>query len=638
MSYTVTVWVPPVATPPPADLAQADALLEAVQNAPAKGRDARFPAFGAALHERFPPSGDDDSDDDAWGDGSEEGDVEGPALTFAINTHGRHFEAAYQYAVVAAHRLGLNWYDPQSGEHLLADGRRLPEGPPIDEGTAWAALLKSDWKASWAELRQRVRDGSTQALHDLGLRLRDGLGLERLHYGTGRPRLRRLAAAVMQHAAAPDEARLRQRLATLKALPPLLREQLPALRERLRAAADGPALLTVVDAEIARAKAERGRLFQLRFAELVASTQHWPALRQEALDGDAPSAAWLASLFSPARSSKLAPPWAPAEDEYRGWLELAAESGDGERGHMVASALLLGRDGFPYDPAAALHWLRRASADGAHGLPDAIERLHRQWAAGTLPARDLEQADRLLRAAAGESGEKRLTTLRRACRLDHPEAWRRLGDAYREGALGLKRDPLVGAALHLFAQKELSYSSGVIMGGAPAALQGLDSHEIDDALRLSRRLLAEPDPWGTIAAFRKELDGATVLVHSHLADGTHETKIVGPKERAAERTAKEAADTPPPPAADPAGVVMLALGVGGTLFVLLQSTGRATTGVRLVLLGLAAMAAFGAWKASKATAWSAVRRGLASAVAAVPFLGLFAAYEVWSELRRQNRK
>lgn len=499
MSFTLIAWETPAGAATPADRAAADALLDQSRGVPRLLRP-RFRTFGERLHERFPPTGDDLKYNDAWTDGSEGGDTLEPVLAFGLNARGDHFMAAYEHAVVQARRLGLNVYDPQSGDHHLADGRCLPpRSTPIDEFTADVAWRASNWGGAVFELRQGVADGSREALHDLAQCLRHGLGA---------PRHLLLAGAVMQIAAATDDARRRQRLATLRLLPVDLRDRQVAMRDRLRAEPD---ILIAIDQELAITTQQRGRLERLRWDPALCTPEDWWSLRLQALIGDVRSAIRLWWALRPSALSPARPPWLPEPLAHQRHLRQAA-AWEHTLGSALAEGLLSGHEGWPVDPVEALLWMRRAQAAGESGLKEPIERLSRRLAQGWDAARDRAVAEPMLRDAVGLSGEPRVCLLRRACELDHPEGWRLLGDAYLRGEHGLPQDRIVGAALVLAAQKVLSRSSGMLGDAKPASLSGIGGFDIDDALRLCGQLLAEPDPWGTIARYRNWLDDTPVLV------------------------------------------------------------------------------------------------------------------------------
>lgn len=619
MSYTLTVWPLPPGAAAPADTKAADALLERQRGTRAPVRDLPFPAFGAALYERFAPDDDDGVGLNAWGDGSEAGDTSGPTLTFALDTHGAHFDAAYRHAVACANRLGLNLHDPQSGEHFLADGRRLPDGRCFDALDALTAFRRSDWKATWAALRAAAAEGSAQALHDLGFLMREGVGLERLHMGTGRPHLRRLAAAVMQAAAAPDEPRQRQRLDTVKALPPFLREQVPALRDRLRAAPDAAARLAAVDAEIHAAAQRRKRLSNLPFDADALDEATWLALREEAWDGDAPSAVRLAYLLLPGVPRRAVPPAPLLQDGVRRYHALGAEAGDTDIGLALAGELLRGEDGWPLDVDDAIRTLRLLAGNGASPVTELAARLRERRDAGWDPAADRAQAEPLLH----ETGPRRLAALRRACELDHPEAWRRLGDAHLEGDLGLPKDRLMALTLHLVGNKELSISDTGIRHPPPAR-QGMDAFDVIDALRFVRQLIGRRDPWTHIARWRKTFDESSSIEVSVMPDGQRRAAVVpAPAERRA--AGRRAAAPPARRRRWHRGHVLLVLGTAGPPALLALASGMGTRPARVTVLALMTMAAAGAWRVARDRDWGPVRRVAITVGAAVPLVGLFAA-------------
>lgn len=626
MSFVLTVWDLPAGAPAPADDKAANTLLERQQAAP-EVPNPRFGAFVQALFERFPLDSEGFGDYDAW-DG---GEHTGPTVNFGLHTRGHHFDAAYQHAVVQARRLGLNVYDLQSGEHHLADGRRLPDGAtPFDADSADAAWHASDWAAAVKGLREAAARGDRCALHDLGRCYAEGHGV---------PRHVMLAGALMQIAAAPDDVRRRQRLETLKAWPADLRERQAALRQRLRAA---PALLPAVDAEVAAAKARRESAPQA-WLPASYSADGWWLLREAAEDGD-DAALWrLACMIGPHAAPGGRPPWPAEPAAYRHCMVLAATRRDSQAQRRVAEGLLSGRDGWPLDLPGALRWMRRARANRGSGLDGPIERVARRLAAGWDPLRDRPRAEQALHDAMRTQGEPRLALLRSACELDHPEAWRRLGNLYQRGDLGLQKDDIVGAALHLHAQKDLSLSSGELSAARPAALGTLGGFETDDALRLCRELIGDTTPWQTIERYQHMLDNSTVLQVSLGHDMRSRVEQLDGRRRpvAAKAATRAAATASTPPAQAAAGTwhaghATLLLGATGPLLLIAAGSGR--VGTRLGLVAFAALALHGAWRCGRELGWPALQRVLVGVVAAVPALGLFAAASVLLAQLRRGRE
>ncbi len=616
MSYVLTVWDPPPGVPPPVDEAQADAQLEQQQRVLGPVANARMREFGLALYERFPPTGDDVGPNDAWTDGSEAGETGGAELTFGVNTRGLHFTAACMHAVVQARRLGLNLYDPQAGDHVLADGRRLPPGDDIDEVVADTLWRASDWKAGVAAYREAIAEGDPQALHGLALCLREGLG---------GPRHITLAGALMQLAACSDEPRRRQRLATLKALPAELREAQAALREKLRAA---PQLLPALDAQLAASQAEREMVGRSSW-RAPPPPGGWDTLHRLAAEGDVQAALRLSFAYGPYAEAAAAAPGAPDPQASRRYRLSAAAWGDEGAQRRLAEVLLSGRGAEPLNAAEALLWMRRCQAAGGRGLQDVITRLTQRLASGWDAQRDRPRAEHALqeaaRLAASSQGGARVAQLRRACELDHPEGWRQLGLAYLRGEDGLPQDAVAGAALMLTGRKELSLSDGELGRARPAELKDVGTFDIDDALRLCRQLIAEPDPWGTLARYRKWLQTAPVLVSSTTREpGTNELRtrveIVNPRQQPGASAPKQ-----PPAQGLHAGHFTLLTGTVGPLLVLAAAANLGRTGVRLALLLTAACALHGAWRCSRTLGWGTALRGGVALLAALPFVGLFAA-------------
>lgn len=623
MSYTLCVWALPVGAAPPTDVAAADALLHAASTQPP--RAAGFTAFGAALYERFAPGGDDVSENDAWSDGSEAGDTTDPVLSFGLNTQGRHFQAAYQHAVVSANALGLNLHDPQSGEHFLADGRRLPKGRSVDAVDALATWRASDWAAGWQDLRRDALAGSAEALHDLGFLLREGVG-PRLHQWVGRPHLRRLAAAVMLEAAATDDARRRQRLATLKAMPEFLRVQAQALRAGWQAG-DPAARLAAIDAEITRRTAVRLRLCQLPWGANALDEATWLALREEAWDGESQAAGRLADLLNPYWLGDVRPPAPVLEDGRRRYLELAAEWGNGERAIAVASRLLVGENGWPLDVPAAVTWLRRAAADGAAQATPMADQLRQRLASGWSPAADRRQAEQLLPEADRASGSARLAALRKACELDHPVAWRRMGEAYLAGTDGLPQDPLAALAMQLYARKDFSVSDSGIEPPRPSAMKGIDAFDVIEVLRFTRGLVGHPDPWMRFARWRNWFDEAPAISVSITRAGERVVDAIPAPAAARRRTAPAAAPAPAQGTRPHIGRghVLLAAGALGPLLLLGLGPRFAGMPARLAVLACAVAAGFGAWRVMRAAGRNGMASALVALVAALPVAGLLPA-------------
>ncbi len=501
MTYVLLAWRMPSDLDPPADAAAAYHMLRE-RRASSQRPASRFRALGEALHERFAPRPPDEpTANDAWIGASEWGETSEPVMPVALNTHGRHFDAVYQHVVVRARRVGLNIYDPVRGEHHLADGRRLPGGPAIDEATAAHAWRSSDWKRGLRDYRKAFTRGSRAALHDLALCVRHGLG--------GLPVDVMLAGAMMLTAGAKDDARRRQRLDTLKMLHPELRPLQARLRDDLRAARS---VLAVVDRESKAIKAERKRLEGLSHSPTKMTLQDWRSLQMQAQCGDHRAALMLAEAFRPGAEGAPRPPW-PAEPlAYQRYVMLAARQGSMLAQRRVAGGLASGVGGWPHEPDQALTWMKRALVAGAVDLADPAIRLRRRLRLGWDSTQRINRADELLKEAALEVGPARVRLLRQACEHDHPTGWRLLGQAHLEGSDGLCPDVVVGAALVLAGRKCLAASGEEIGPDLPAELAGLGTDALDEALALSRQLLADTDPWSTIdrhrsrAPFEPEVD------------------------------------------------------------------------------------------------------------------------------------
>lgn len=494
MSFVVTIWQAPPDTPI-RDAATADAVLESLDDLEAPRRNAALLAFMRAVSEHFPTSADGSVDEDAFPEGFADRFADGRTLRIGVATHCRHFDAAFAHAVVAANRQGLHLYDMQLGMHYLADGRCLGLGVKpehaIDAEIADAAWRRSDWTSGLPWLRERIVAGDREALHDLAWRIGNGLG---------QPRSLLLAGALMQVAADPDDARRRQRLAILKALPAHRREQQTALRDLLRAASD---LLGALDAELATLKAERQRLIAHRDATAW-DDETWWHLRRHAEDGCDWSALLLHDVIEQAPVAASVPPWPPCPqlaDADDHWLRLAARWHNRFAQRHIAERLLSGRAGYPLDPTEALVWLRRAASNGCHAIGPAVEQLTRKLAEGWDPARDRIVAEEHLARAALAVGAPHVQALRRAAELGHPRGWLGLADAHAHGKHGLARASVTAAALRLAALGSLGTEPEDIEIRHQAELPALPPYGLEEALWLARRLFLEPDPWPIVEDF-----------------------------------------------------------------------------------------------------------------------------------------
>ncbi len=485
MSYILIAWKRPRGSDAPVDAATAYALLR-VRRATKRRPSSRLIAYVRALHDRFAPlAATEPTANDAWV-GQPSNTVE-PVLTLELNERGRHFDAVYQHAIVQARRVGLNVFDPSTGDHHLSNGQRLPAGPLIDESTAARAWRGADWQSAIRDYRKAITKGSATALHDLAHCIRHGLGDLPVHL--------LLAGAMMQVAGAKDEARRRHRLETLKMLDPALRELQATLRTQMR---DARNVLSVVDRELKAATTERRRLDALPRSPTAYTEDDWWSLQFQAQCGDYWAAWRLANAFRPDADTLARPPWEREHAAYQHYVMLAAHHGSSYSQRRVAEGLASGEGGWPHDMAEALVWMKRALVGGEAVLAAPAIRLRRRLGDGWDPAADRDLAEGVLREASGKSGASRVRLLRRACELDHPDGWRLLGLAYLLGSDGLPQDAVIGAALTLAAQKSFASSEAELGRDKPTELAAIAADDINDALVLCHKLMAEPDPWTTI--------------------------------------------------------------------------------------------------------------------------------------------
>lgn len=665
MSYTVTVWEPPAGSPPPADTAQADALLaQQARTPPGAAPLPRFLELGRALYTRFAPSGDDEIANDVWLDGSEEGDTRRPTLTFGLLTGSRFFEAAYLHAVAEARAHGLNLYDPQSGEHFLTDGRVLrgtePSTPahPLedDRWAAEAAWRQLDWAAARTDWRTAAAEGSTEALHELGRSLVEGRG-SACHRVTG------TALMVVADVEHPPFRRARE--AAVAALDPLLAADLAEAVATLRTAPDRLAALDArLHAEVARRDAMRKSI-----ASLPAKPKAWPpatldALRREAADGMAEACnelhhVWVREPEYTAERLGIAPADAASLGRTLALAQAAAAPGDENPAKAIARHLLLGSPGWPLDPAGALVWLRRAAlASTVAGVNEVIANLVARRERPWDPVADRARAQAMLASLDERTPVNiRLAKLRRACELDHPEAWRQLGRAYQRGELGLTQDLHAGNALVLTGHKSLATSGYGLTAEMLAEVVHANGDNLIEAQRLGRRLIASPDPWGVLAADQKRQQNMNTWSFSRTAEGrtvveVSQTESVGPKARAkAEREAqaarrqaqrqglrdRAAQRTALTPLQVLHSVGMVWVGAAGAVL-WLGRTGQLSGGGRVGLALLCGLAAYGAWRCAGALQRGALGRLIAAGLAALPMLGLLQAaeltYALWQHRER----
>lgn len=644
MSYTVAVWALPAGAAPPADLAAADALLAAQRAAgPTGWQNPRFLDLGRALYDRFAPQPDACDDLEAWLDGSEEGTCDRPVLVFGLRS-GRLFEAAYRHAVVQARALGLNLHDPQSGEHHLADGRRLPDGEPITARSADIHWHNLDWRRTVADLRRAAAQGSAEAVHDLGRCLLDGL-LEDVARAHAAEPMRVAGVALMELAAAPDPFRSAARQTARLALPAAWRlGLLPALLARW----DGMPPLQALDSALAEHAATRQRL-QPMWNERRAWTPDslgWLRSRGDAAHG--PALRLLAHQLETEPELLAHLGWAPPPGRARQVALLAAESGDVSARLRAAECLLAGEHGWPLDPVAALSWLRRVPINRLGRLHEVVDRLSQRLAAPWDTQGDRAQAQALLTGLDRLPAAAQLAQLRRCCTLDHPAAWRRLGDAYLQGELGLPALPTVGVALHLHAAKRLAGTASDLPRAVVARWHGVRGVQIDDAVHLAQLLVGVPDPWPLI-------DGTPDRMHQraqmqNMVDDlqsaarrrrSREQGEAAPPARQAAGVAQPAAATRSPARSSarssarvddapelpplPSALLLLWLGVAGQVL-LLMFVGR--LGARAMDAGLllcALPAVLGGWRCGPHLGWQGATRLCAALAAGLPMVGLFVA-------------
>lgn len=496
MSYTLCVWQSPSADALPADLSAAGVQLAEQR---ARGRTGAqnplFLALAAALYERFPPAEDQD-ENEVWVDGSEDGQTDQACYSFGLLGR-RFFTPAYLHAVAHCRRLGLNLYDPQSGDHFLADGRGLLGDGKVEAAlsladnlweaeTAWRQV---DWAAALADWRQAVARGSNEALHELG---------RVMHLGLGRPPMHQLGTALMVLAAVDLPVFEQARSAAYRALAPGLQRELPDQLGRLRAAPD---LLAGIDAELATEDARRAAVAPWPWDARGWNPERLTALWRLAADGMAEAAERLAQALetTPERVAELGgPPVADAASMAAQLRVMAAEAGAPEAQVALAQRLLVGEAGWALDPAGALLWLRRAHLAGRPGLDKAVPQLASRLAKGWDAVEARNRAVAMMPGPPDQTVHSRMARLRRACELDLPEAWREMGHAHLAGVQGLPLDPVVGAALVLFSHKQLSTSSHTLPAWVRAQLPPLHDSVLDEALHLCRRLVGHADPWALI--------------------------------------------------------------------------------------------------------------------------------------------
>jgi len=189
----------------------------------------------------------------------------------------------------------------------------------------------------------------------------------------------------------------------------------------------------------------------------------WRVLAGSAHDGTAALRLQLAAATGQAPAARmlgLALVDRGDEAGARGWLQQAAEAGDG------AAQLALGKLLYRQHDTAAIAWLRQAVAHGQPAAAHYLALLHKNGAPG-LPA-DARQAEHWLRiaASAGIADSQFLlaqmlladhpaearTWLEKAAEQEHPEAAQQLAMAYQRGELGLQAD--AQAALQQLAEAQ----------------------------------------------------------------------------------------------------------------------------------------------------------------------------------------
>ena len=111
MSYTIQIWEKPADWPWPTTKAEADAQYERVEAGPQVPMNPKYAAWAQAVEPRFPGF---------WDIYLGGPDITDPTFGVGINTRfpdwGPPFEDGWEQAA----RLGLNLYDPQSGQFIQA--------------------------------------------------------------------------------------------------------------------------------------------------------------------------------------------------------------------------------------------------------------------------------------------------------------------------------------------------------------------------------------------------------------------------------------------------------------------------------------------------------------------------------------
>jgi TPR repeat protein len=126
MSFVVTVWAQPHNTPLPADVMQAAAQLEQLQEIPGTQPEPRFLTLARALAARYPD--DEDGEADMYDHGLsllERSPDNDQTYTIGIYTHNDDFDAGYRFLITQANRLGMHVMDEQNGLVHLASGQVL---------------------------------------------------------------------------------------------------------------------------------------------------------------------------------------------------------------------------------------------------------------------------------------------------------------------------------------------------------------------------------------------------------------------------------------------------------------------------------------------------------------------------------
>lgn len=490
-------------------------------------------------------------------------------------------------------------------------------------------------------LSQAAAQGCAEAVHDLGRCLLDGLVDDRVRAYAAEP-MRVAGVALMELAAAPDPYRSAARQIARAALPPAWRlGALPALLARW----EGMAPLQALDTALAEHAATLDRLQPMWNAHSAWTADSLAWLRSQADAAHGPALRLLAHQLEtePVLLARLG--WEPPPGSARQLALLAAESGDVSARLRAAECLLAGEHGWPLDPVAALSWLRRVPIDRLYSLDEVVDRLAQRLATPWNSQGDRAQAQALMKGLDRLPAAAQLAQLRLCCTLDHPAAWRRLGDAYLKGELGLPWLPTVGVALHLHAGKRLAGTASGLPRAVLARWHGVRGVQLDDAVHLAKLLVGVPDPWPLIdgtpdrmrqrARMQAMVDDLQSASRRRRAREQREAGAAAGGQAAPAEPARHvpARATEAPAGADdatalsplPSALLLLWLGVAGQV-ALLMFVGR--LGARAMDAGLllcAVPAVLGGWRCGPHLGWQGATRLCWALAAGLPMVGLFVA-------------